>query len=90
MSTVVLEIPVKIRPWGNSQGIRIPKDILAFLDIALHEEVLLEVHEEGLLIRKKVQRKTLQEYAEEFGGKLGPYDEFDWGEGMGISRWLDE
>ena len=34
-------------------------------------------------------RKTLQEYAEEFVGKLGPYEEFDWGEGMGIEKWLD-
>ena len=34
-------------------------------------------------------RKTLQEYAGEFAGTLGPYEEFDRGEGMGIERWLD-
>ena len=72
------------------KGTERSEDILAYLDISLNEEVLLEVHEEGLMIRKKVQRKTLQEYAAEYGGKLGPYDEFDWGEGLGISRWLDE
>ena len=33
--------------------------------------------------------KTLQEYAVEFAGKLGPYEEFDWEEGMGIERWMD-
>lgn len=34
-------------------------------------------------------RKTLPEYAEESGGKLGPYKEFDWEEGLGIGKWLD-
>ena len=43
----------------------------------------------ALVLDKSGERKTLMEYAAEFGGNLGPYEEFDWEEGMGIGRWLD-
>ena len=79
-----------IRPWGNSQGIRIPKEILAVLGLAVDEKVTMSVENNSLIITKKVQRKTLEEYAKPYGGKLGPYEEFEFGEGIGITRWLDE
>lgn len=37
-----------------------------------------------------VSQKTLEEYANDSGGKLGPYEEFDFGEMIGIEKWLDE
>ena len=36
---------------------------------------------ETSIILKKIEKKhkTLEERAKEFGGKLGPYEEFNWG-----------
>ena len=79
-----------VKPWGNSQGIRISKELLSLLGIAVNEEVDLSIEDDRLIIRKPVQRKTLEEYAQPYGGKLGPYHEFDFGDGIGIKRWLDE
>ena len=55
----------QVKAWGNSQGIRLSKELLA-LD---------------------KQHRTLEERAKEYGGKLGPYQEFDWGEPVGRERW---
>ena len=79
-----------VKPWGNSQGIRISKELLNLLGIGVNEEVDLSIEDNRLIISKSVQRKTLEEYAQPYGGKLGPYNEFDFGEGIGIERWLDE
>ena len=79
-----------VRPWGNSQGIRISKELLNLLGITINEEVELSIENNRLIISKPVQRKTLEEYARPYGGQLGPYSEFDFGEGIGIGRWLDE
>ena len=79
-----------VRPWGNSQGIRISRELLNLLGIAVNEEVALSIDNNRLIISKIVQRKSLEEYAEPYGGKLGSYIEFDFGDGIGIGRWLDE
>ena len=79
-----------VKPWGNSQGIRISKELLNLLGINVNEEVDLYVDNNRLIISKSVQRKSLEEYARPYGGKLGPYTEFDFGDGIGIGRWLDE
>ena len=79
-----------VRPWGNSQGIRISRELLNLLGIAVNEEVALSIDNNRLIISKIVQRKSLEEYAQPYGGKLGPYKEFDFGDGIGIGRWLDE
>ena len=79
-----------VKPWGNSQGIRISRELLNLLGISVNEEVDLSVEDNRLIISKSVQRKSLEEYAQPYGGKLGPYKEFDFGDGIGIRRWLDE
>ena len=79
-----------VKPWGNSQGIRISKELLNLLGITVNEEVDLSVDNNRLIISKSIQRKSLEEYARPYGGKLGPYTEFDFGDGIGIGRWLDE
>ena len=79
-----------LRPWGNSHGIRISKEMMNAMGILPNEELSVEIRGNSIVLRKHVERKTLPEYAEEFGGKLGPYQEFDWEDGLGIGRWLDE
>jgi antitoxin MazE len=81
---------ITIQKWGNSQGIRISKELLNLLGIAVNEEVDLSIENNRLIVSKSVQRQSLEEYARPYGGKLGPYKEFDFGDGIGIERWLDE
>ena len=84
-----MSITVQLKPWGNSQGIRISREILRMIGADQNTELEMDVKGDSIILRKPVQRKTLPEYAAACGGKLGPYDEFDWGGGMGIERWLD-
>ncbi|MBQ9063919.1 MAG: hypothetical protein IJ123_00560 [Blautia sp.] len=79
-----------VRPWGDSQGILISGELLSILGIAVNEEVDLSIENNRLIISKPAQRKSLEEYAQPYGGKLGPYNEFYFGDGIGIERWLDE
>jgi antitoxin MazE len=44
-------LEVKVVPIGNSRGVRLPKAVLA--RYAIGDAVLLEEHEEGLLLRGK-------------------------------------
>lgn len=83
----ILTVPVK--PWGNSHGIRISREMMHILEIQPNDTLSMEIREKAIILRKAVSRKTLKEYADDYGGRLGPYEEFDWGEGIGIERWLD-
>ncbi len=79
---------VQIVKWGNSQGIRIPRGILADAGLAVgsHADLYLE---NGRIVIEKLSsvHKTLEERAAAYGGKLGPYDEKDWGEPVGKEVW---
>lgn len=39
--------------------------------------------------RKRPSPQTLEEYARPDGGRIGPYTEFDWGDGLGFERWIN-
>ena len=89
MSSISAGQTTTVRRWGNSQGIRLPKELLDKLHISLNEELSIQPVHDGILLRKTVIRKSLEEYASPFGG-LGQYEEFNWGDGMGFERWTDE
>lgn len=74
----------QIVKWGNGQGIRIPKLILQELDIQVNDRLRMEVRGNQIIIEKIAFRhQSLEERAAAFGGTLGPYKEFDWGESEG-------
>ncbi len=56
-------------------------------EIELMDELasMPDLDEEGAALPK--QHRTLEERAKSFGGKLGPYEEFDWGEPVGREKW---
>lgn len=62
---------VAIRSWGNSQGIRNPKDILD-----------LETKDDTIVLRKQFVHKSFEERLAEYNGEISVYD-FDWGKPMG-------
>ena len=77
----------QVKAWGNSQGIRLPKDLLEGMGIKLNDFLNIEVQGEKIILTKTFKHKTLEERAAEFSGKIGPYEEFEWGESVGREMW---
>lgn len=73
--------------WGNSQGIRIPKNIMKNCGFQLNDTLEMTVSDRKIIIQKAFRHRTLEERAADFGGKLGPYEEYDWGEPVGREIW---
>lgn len=88
----------KIRKWGNSQGIRIPKVFLETLNISNDDEVEIITEKERIVI-KKISKKepiTMKDRLENFYGKKleeilsnisDPQGEIDWGKPVGKEIW---
>ena len=70
----------QVKSWGNSQGIRLSKELLKSAGIRLNDILNIEVRNNEIILSKANRHRTLEERAEEFGGKLEPYGEFEWGE----------
>lgn len=77
----------QVKEWGNSQGIRLSKEILKSAGIALNEVLDVTVSNGVITLTKSFRHKTLEERAEEFDGKLMLDGEYDWGEPVGREAW---
>ena len=78
----------QVKTWGNSQGIRLSKELLALAGIKSNDLLDISVIDGNIVLKKIENRhKTLEERAKEYGGKLGPYEEYDWGVPVGRERW---
>ncbi|MCE5223742.1 AbrB/MazE/SpoVT family DNA-binding domain-containing protein [bacterium] len=88
----------KIKKWGNSQGVRIPKAFLDNLKISEDDEVEIVSDQEKIVIQKvsKPEHLSLKERLEQFynqpieevlSNKRGPSEEVDWGKPMGKEVW---
>ena len=77
-----------IKNWGNSQAIRIPKQLLDKLNIT--EDDHLEITEEdNRIVIKKIdfrQHKTIEERFAEYDGEYNA-EEVDWGKPEGKEIW---
>ena len=67
----------QVKEWGNSQGIRIPKEILEDAGISLNEVLDISVTDGVIMLAKTFRHKTLEERAAEFGGQLNLDGECD-------------
>lgn len=76
----------QIKPWGNSQAVRLPKNILDITGIKSDDYLQVEIINGDILLKKQFTHKTLEQRAEEYGGKLGPYTEMNFGEPVGRER----
>lgn len=64
------------------------KELLALAGIKSNDLLDISVIDGNIVLKKIENRhKTLEERAKEYGGKLGPYEEYDWGEPVGRERW---
>lgn len=78
-----------IQKWGNSQGVRIPKDILRQMSWETDQEIeLIADVENGKLILAKVNNKNnyLEKLFEDFDG-IYQTEELDWGDAQGDELW---
>ena len=73
---------VAIRAWGNSQGIRIPKDILERLDLKVSDVLDIEINGDTIVLRKQFVHKSFEERLKAYNGNISICD-FDWGEPKG-------
>ena len=73
----------QITQWGNSQGIRIPKQILESLSIAIGENVNIGIDaEKGCITIKKAFPSTFSELIDGYEGDLRSF-EWDTGDPQG-------
>lgn len=77
----------QVKAWGNSQGIRLPKELLEKIGAHIDDFFNIDIVNGDIVLSKSFKHKTLEERTEEFGGKIGPYEEFVWGEPAGREKW---
>ena len=77
----------QVKAWGNSQGIRLPKEILQEASFFVDDVLDVKVTDGMITLSKPFRHKTLEERALEYGGKLKLDGEFDWGEPVGREIW---
>lgn len=77
----------QIKKWGNSQGIRLSKEILKSAGIELNEVLDVTISNGSITLTKSFRHKTLEERAAEFNGKLMLDGEYDWDEPVGREVW---
>ena len=71
-----------IKPWGNSQGVRLSKSILEKAPMK-HDDILqIDADENVIILRKVPRHKTFEERLAEYDNKIDIYS-FDWGEPLG-------
>ena len=78
---------VQVKEWGNSQGIRLPKEVLRSAEVALNDFLDVTVSDGVITLVKSFRHKTLEERAAEFDGKLMLDGEYEWGEPVGREVW---
>ena len=77
----------QVKAWGNSQGIRIPQEILKETKIKTNDFLEIEVVNDEIVLRKKNRHLTLVERIAKAGGTLEHVSEYDWGEPVGREVW---
>lgn len=71
-----------IQKWGNSQGVRIPKNVLAAAQLRENDDVEIIAAQDVITLRKARPRRSLDDL---FAGYCGDYQpvEFDTGADVG-------
>jgi antitoxin MazE len=79
-----------IQQWGNSQGIRLTKDVLASAGIAVGDKLKIEKRNHGLFIQPEKSTDICKMTPEEIFASI-PSDykpqEYDWGKTVGKEIW---
>ena len=77
----------QVKAWGNSQGIRISKEVLKEADVAVDDILDVKVSNGVIMLVKPFRHKTLEERAAAYDGRLVLDGEFDWRKPVGRETW---
>ena len=77
----------EVKVWWNSQGIRIPKEVLKEASLSVGDVLDFKVSKGVIILEKTFRHKSLEERAAEYSGKLMLDGEYDWGEDKGREVW---
>ena len=77
----------QVKAWGNGQGVRFSKELLDTIGVRVDDFLDVQTKDGSIILSKTFKHKTLEERAAEFQGKIGPYEEFAWGEADGREQW---
>ena len=80
-------VQAQVKEWGNSQGIRLSKEVFKSAGIELNEILEVSVANGVITLMKPFHHKTLEERAAEYDGKLMLDGEYDWGDPIGREIW---
>jgi len=81
----------RVQKWGNSDGLRIPSNLLKSLNLKTNDVVELTKKEDTIVISKlKKKHMTLEERIEMFekesDNEKGNVSSYDWGEDLGKEK----
>ncbi len=79
----------KVQKWGNSQGVRIPKNLLENSRIKIGEEVAITAHDGKIIVEatQKIRgRYNIKDLAAKMPKKYSPNEE-EWGSPAGREAW---
>ena len=77
----------QVKAWGNGQGVRFSKELLNMIGVHIDEYMDIQVKDGSIILSKIFKHTTLEERAAECQGKIGPYEEYDWGNAEGREQW---
>lgn len=79
-----MEQALKLGKWGNSNAIRLPKEMLKKVGIAsTDKEVSVEITTDSIVIKPKKEKSTLEKMFENYDGKPYPFEIVDKGDAVG-------
>ena len=78
---------IKLQKWGNSEGIRIPSNILKSLGLKTNDKLELQLDNDKIIIYKpQTKEELLEKKFKNYNGK-DLTKEFEWDEPKGSEIW---
>ena len=74
-----------VKKWGNSQGIRLPKHVLDSVDIKCGDDIVIEVDNKTITLRKATVKKIDALFAD-YDGDYVP-EKLTWDAPVGHEVW---
>ncbi len=77
-----------ISKWGNSQGLRFPKDILKELDLSIGDKMKFIIQNNKIIlepIKKSRKKYNINELVKQIPSNYKPYEEFN--SKVGLEEW---
>ena len=73
-----MQTEIRLKPWDNSQGLRVSREMLRQAGMAPDEALTAEISEGRIVLSKKFRHRSLRERAAAYGGELHLSGEMDW------------